>query len=127
MTVTVRIDRDIPLDVLERIDDETAYTLNFNTVTDTSIAISLHSTNYTQLGKSICLLNDFLLEELPQMLPKYIVVDDVQIILTDYVYWTENEHSLTDFCNKYNAVQQGLLLTFPTPQTQTLFILTYSN
>ena len=127
MTVTVRIDRDIPLDVLERVDSATPYSLNFNSITDTSISISLHSTDYAQLGKSICLLYSYLLEELPQMVPKYIVVDDVQIVLTDYVYWTEQQHSLTDFCNKHNCTQEGSMLTLDRPQTLTLFILAYSS
>lgn len=59
------------------------------------------------------------------MTKPYIVFEPLSVILSDYVYWTEHEQELEDFCTQYNCVQQGLLVEFPTEHALTLFMLRY--
>lgn len=59
------------------------------------------------------------------MTKPYIVFEPLSVILSDYVYWTEHEQELDDFCTHYGCVQQGLVIEFPTERVLTLFMLRY--
>ena len=52
--------------------------------------------------------------------------DETLIILTDIAYWAEHEKQLTEWCNWHNVNVEGMCITFPNPQTLTLFTLRWS-
>jgi hypothetical protein len=62
---------------------------------------------------------------------RFVVIDPSlfgrwSIILTDFEFWTREYDSLVEWCEHYGGTISGMTVEFPSEETLTLFVLTWS-